>query len=151
MSLNIGDFAPEFILMDQHNKEFKISKFKGKKILLSFHPLAWTSVCKKQMKSIESNYDKFKANNTITLGISVDPIPTKHAWAKEIGLKKLRILSDFWPHGNVAKLYGIFRQVEGFSERANIIIDEKGKISFLKIYNLPELPDIDEIIDVISS
>lgn len=151
MSLNVGDFAPKFILMDQHNNEFKLSKFKGKKILLSFHPLAWTSVCKKQMKSIESNYDKFEANNTIPLGISVNPIPTKFAWAKEIGLKKLRILADFWPHGNVAKLYGIFRQVEGFSERANIIIDEKGKISFLKIYNLPELPDINEIIDIISS
>lgn len=150
MSLNIGDFAPDFSLMDQENNTFKLSEFKGKKVLLSFHPLAWTSVCKKQMKSLDSNFDKFAAANVIPVGISVDPIPTKEAWAKDIGLKNLRILADFWPHGDIAKLYGIFRNVEGFSERANILINEDGKIELIKIYNLPELPDIQEILDLIS-
>jgi len=59
------------------------------------------------------------------------------------------VLSDFWPHGQVAQLYGIFREETGFSERANIIVDEKGKIVFVKVYEISRLTDIQEIIGVI--
>jgi len=150
MKLKKGDLAPQFNLSDQHNKEFKLGKFKGKKILLSFHPLAWTSVCKKQMRSMEENYHTFTEFNTIPVGISVDSVPCKYAWAKSIGLKHLKILSDFWPHGEVAKSYDIFRKVEGFSERANILVSESGVVGFIKIYNLPELPNIKEILEFLA-
>jgi peroxiredoxin len=81
--------------------------------------------------------------------MSIDTVPSKHAWAKSLEIKNTRLLSDFWPHGGVAKLYGIFRAKDGFSERANIIIDEKGKVKFVKVYPLPQLPDITEIIKVL--
>jgi peroxiredoxin len=84
--------------------------------------------------------------NTVTVGLSVDTIPSKKAWAKELGITNTRLLADFWPHGAVAKLYGIFREKEGTSERANIIVDEAGKIVFFKIYEISQLPDIQEII-----
>jgi peroxiredoxin len=61
----------------------------------------------------------------------------------------VRLLSDFWQHGAVAKLYGLFRDKDGFSERANVIVDEKGKIAFVKVYEISQLPDIEEIIRVI--
>ncbi|MBN2460926.1 MAG: redoxin domain-containing protein [Candidatus Cloacimonetes bacterium] len=147
MALKIGVKAPDFTISDQHNNGFTLSDCMGRKVLLSFHPLAWTSVCRKQMKSLEDNYHTFIEKNTTPVGISVDSVPTKHAWGKDIGLKKLRILADFWPHGQVAILYDIFRKVEGFSERANIIVSEDGIITFVKVYNLPELPDIREILD----
>lgn len=143
--LQIGSFAPDFSLKDQNGTIIQMSQFKGKKILLSFHPLAWTSVCANQMKSLEENYDEFEKLNTVPLGLSVDPVPSKKAWAESLGLKKLKILSDFWPHGNAAKLYDIFREKDGFSERANIIIDERGKIIFFKVYPIKELPNIQEI------
>ncbi len=76
-------------------------------------------------------------------------MPTKKAWAENLGIKNTRFLSDFWPHGYVAKLYGIFREDDGFSERANIVIDENGKILFSKVYPLSELPDIQEVIQVL--
>lgn len=151
MSPKIKDKAPDFHLQDQHNKEFRLSDFLGKKVLLSFHPLAWTSVCRKQMKALENNFDKFTDLNTVPVGLSVDHVPTKHAWSKSMGLKKLRILADFWPHGQVARNFDIFREVEGFSERANIIIDENGNIEFMKIYNLPELPDLKEILEYLNT
>ena len=138
--------AFDFILKDHNKIEFKLSEFKGKKILLSFHPLAWTSICAEQMKSLEKNYETFKELNTVAVGINVDSIPSKKAWAKSLNIKNTRLLSDFWPHGEVAKLYNIFREKEGFSERANIIIDENQKIIFAKIYEISQLPDIDEII-----
>ncbi|HOJ87991.1 MAG TPA: peroxiredoxin [Pseudothermotoga sp.] len=147
--LQIGSNAPDFELKDQNGISVNLSQFKGRKVLLSFHPLAWTSVCANQMKSIEENYDEFEKLGTIPLGLSVDPVPSKKAWAESLGLKKLRILSDFWPHGEVAKLYEIFREKEGFSERANVIVDENGRIVFFKVYPIRELPDIVEIIDFI--
>lgn len=145
--LELNTLAPDFSLKDQNGEIFKLSEYKGKKVLLSFHPLAWTSICAKQMLSLEENYEKFLELNTIPVGISVDPIPSKKAWAENLGLKNLRILSDFWPHGEVAKLFNIFREEDGFSERANVIIDENGKIVFFKIYPIRELPDINEIIN----
>jgi peroxiredoxin len=144
--LKVGDNSKDFSLLDQNEQEFTLSKFKGKRVLLSFHPAAWTSVCAEQMKSLERNKKVFDSLNTIAVGVSVDTVPSKKAWAKSLRIERTRLLSDFWPHGRVAELYGIFRAKEGFSERANIIIDENQKIAFFKIYKLRQLPDIQEII-----
>ena len=148
-TINIGNKALDFTLYDHNEKPFKLSDFKGKKVLLSFHPLAWTPVCAKQMLTLEKNKKKFDETNTISVGISVDPTPSKKAWAKELSIKNTRLLSDFWPHGKVAQQYDIFRVEDGISERANIIIDEDLKISFIKKYPISQLPDIKEILQVL--
>jgi peroxiredoxin len=144
-----GETAPDFTLKDQEGKDFKLSEQKGKKVLLSFHPLAWTGVCTAQMKALEANFKAISALATVPVGLSVDPVPSKKAWADSMGLKQLRILSDFWPHGAVAKLYGLFRERGGTSERANVIIDEKGKVAWVKVYEISTLPDINEVIGVL--
>jgi len=144
-----GETAPDFELDDHNGKPVRLSDFKGKKVLLSFHPLAWTGVCSKQMKSLEKNYAAFKELNTVPFGVNVDSVPSKKAWAVDLGLKKTRLLSDFWPHGAVAERYGLFREKDGFSERANVLLDENGKVMFSKVYKMGELPDIDEILDLI--
>jgi len=144
--LKNGDMAPDFVMRDQSGQEFKLSSFRGKRVLLSFHPAAWTRVCSQQMQSLEANQDMFDSLNTVAVGLSVDTIPSKKAWAKELGITRTRLLADFWPHGQVAKLFGIFREKEGFSERANIVVDEAGKIIFSKVYEIGQLPDIQEII-----
>lgn len=101
------------------------------------------------MKSLEKNQARFEELNTVALGISVDTVPSKKAWAKELGIRKTRLLSDFWPHGEVALSYGIFRKKDGVSERANIIVDEKGQVIFVRVYPISQLPDIEEIIKVL--
>ena len=151
MSVKIGDKAKDFTLKDQDGKELHLSDLKGKRVLLSFHPLAWTSVCADQMKSLEKARSRFEKHNTIALGISVDTVPSKKAWAKELGIKNTRLLSDFWQHGEVAQLYGIFREKDGFSERANIIVDEKQQVIFVKVYPIAQLLDIEEIIKVLET
>jgi peroxiredoxin len=135
-----------FILKDQNGQDFRLSSFKGRKILLSFHPLAWTPVCAEQMKSLEKNQKTFEKLNTVAVGVSIDHVPCKSAWAKTLKINKTRLLCDFWSHGKVAKYLSIFRDKEGFSERANIIVDENGQVIFFKIYPLRELPDIEEVI-----
>jgi len=141
----VGSKAPDFILKDQDGKQVQLSELKGKKVLLSFHPLAWTRVCAEQMKSLEANYEQFEKLNSIALGLSVDAVPSKKAWAKELAIENTRLLSDFWPHGEVAKLYDILREKDGFSERANIIVDENLKVIFAQTYPISQLPDIEEI------
>jgi len=151
MAIKVGDIVPDFSLKDQSEQESKLSRFRGKRVLLSFHPLAWTTVCAKQMQSLEENFKTLKELNTVPVGLSVDSVPCKKAWADSLGLKKLRILSDFWPHGNVAFLLGLFIEKFGFSERANIIVDGRGKVIFVKVYPIRELPDISEIIEFLRS
>jgi len=116
--LEIGTQVEDFEVKDQNEESFKLSTFRGKKVLLSFHPLAWTSVCEKQMKSLEANQDVFESLNTVAVGVSVDSVPCKKAWAEHIDVKRTRLLCDFWPHGHVAELLKVFRHFNGFSERA---------------------------------
>lgn len=146
-SVKTGDTAPAFVLKDQDGKDFNLPDVRGKGVLLSFHPLAWTEVCAKQMQSLENSFTVFEGLKTVPVGLSIDAVPCKKAWADSLGIKKVQLLADFWPHGGVAKQYDIFREKNGFSERANIIIDKNGLIAFFKTYPLSELPDINEIID----
>jgi peroxiredoxin len=147
--VKVGDMARDFVLKDQNEKEFKLSEHRGKRVLLSFHPMAWTGVCADQMKSLEANKETFDSLNTVAVGLSVDSVPSKKAWADTLGIKNTSLLADFWPHGGVAKLFGLFREKSGIAERSNVLVDEKGKVVFVKVYPIPELPDINEIIDFI--
>jgi peroxiredoxin len=144
--IKLDKTVKNFTLQDQFSRNFVLSKMKGRRVVLSFHPLAWTPVCTKQMQSLEKNKKIFNKLNTIAVGLSVDSAPSKAAWAKAIKIKHTKLLADFWPHGNVAKSLGLFREQDGISQRANVILDETGKVCFVKVYPIAQLPDIDEII-----
>jgi peroxiredoxin len=148
--LYVGETAPDFVLKDQDKQDVQLSGFKGRRVLLSFHPLAWTGVCAEQMKSLESHEAAFAALNAVPLGLSIDHVPSKAAWAKTLSVVKTRLLADFWPHGAVAQAYGLFREKYGSSERANVIVDGEGRVALIKVYEIPQLPDIREILDFIS-
>ena len=149
--IQVGQNAPYFILMDQNDKNISLLDYKGKKVLLSWHPLAWTPVCTDQMRALENNWETFQKLNTIPMGFSVDPQPSKKAWANAIIVNKVSLPSDFWPHGKVTKEYGLFNEKQGASERANVIVDENGIVKWVKIYNPQELPDINEVLEVLSA
>lgn len=146
-----GADAPDFNVKDQNEQDIKLSDYKGKKVLMSWHPLAWTPVCTDQMRALETHWDAFQKLNTVPLGFSVDPVPCKKAWATALAIEKVSLPSDFWPHGKVARDYGIFDEQGGYSGRANIIIDENGKIKWIKVYPSGELPDINEVLQVLSN
>ena len=146
--LKIGDKAPDFILEDQFGEKVQLSNLKGKKVFISFHPLAWTSVCADQMRSLERNFDKFKEKGVSEiLGISVDAQPTKSIWAKGLSLESIKILADFEPKGQMAKDYDLYNSDIGTSERANLLVDEEGNIAWIKKYALAELPSIEEVLE----
>lgn len=149
--VSVGQRVRDFSLPDQERKTVRLSELRGGRVLLSWHPLAWTPVCAEQMKSLEKNRRVFSKLGVTALGLSIDTVPSKKAWAASLKLKETKLLCDFWPHGKVAKALGIFRNADGFSERVNIILDEKGKVVFVKVYPIRELPDIEEIIAFLKS
>ena len=140
------DTAKNFSLKDQNDRTFDLLEQSGKRVLLSYHPLAWTAFCAGQMKSLEENREALAALDTVAVGISVDSVPCKKAWAESLKITETRLLSDFWPHGKVAQLYGLFRDANGFAERSNVLIDEKQTVVFVKVYPIHSIPDIGEIL-----
>ncbi len=148
--IEAGMPAPAFTMEDTQEQPVALKDYLGRKVLLSWHPIAWTSVCTDQMRALEANWDRFQALNTVPLGISVDPSQGKKAWAAVLCIKNVPLLSDFWPHGKVARDYGIFHEEFGMSERANIIVNEKGVVQWVKVYPMGELPDIEEVFKELS-
>ena len=147
----VGAVAPDFSVMDPNEQPIRLSDYRGKKVLLSWHPLAWTPVCTDQMRALETNFKTFQQLNTVPLGFSVDAPPCKKVWAAALLLNNLILPADNWPYGKVAKDYGIFREKEGYSERANIIIDENGKVIWVKVYPPEQLPDLNEVLQFLSN
>lgn len=146
--IKVGDMAPDFELEDQEGKKVKLSELKGKKVLISYHPLAWTSVCTDQMRSLESHYEEIKEKGVgEVLGVSVDAQPGKSVWAKSLGIEDVKIVADFEPKGEMAKAYGLYNDEIGASERANVLIDEEGRVAWVKKYEISQLPDIKEVIE----
>ncbi len=138
--------ALDFVLKDQHEQEVSFAALKGQKFLLSFHPMAWTSVCARQMQDLDSLYDHFTARGIIPFGVSIDPLYSKKAWGESLGLKKLRMLADFWPHGALAEALGCFIPKAGVSGRQNYLIGVDGSVIWTKRHEIHEQPDFNAIL-----
>ncbi len=149
--ISVGAEAPDFVTKDNNNQNIRLSAYRGKKVLLSWHPLAWTPVCTDQMRALETNMQNFQNLNTVPLGVSVDSQPCKAVWATALQIDNVSLPSDFWPHGKIAQDYGIFNETKGVSERANIIIDENGKVRWVKVYSSGQMPDINEVLQVLAN
>jgi peroxiredoxin len=143
----VGRTATGFTLEDQQRRSVTFSPGDGQRWLLSFHPLAWTGPCAAQMQALEAHQPEFVALDCVAVGISIDSWISKRAWADEIGVTATPLLADFWPHGAVAQAYGVFREKNGFSERASVVVDRDGRIAFARVYPVHEVPPIEDVLD----
>lgn len=149
VTLRVGDKAPDFTLPDQNGNKVTLSSFQGKKIVvLVFHPLAFTSVCAVQMPGYSKERQSFEGLDAQVLGLSVDSVPAHKAWAEHIGGIEYPLLADFWPHGEVAKKYGILRD-EGYSERATFVIDKRGIIRHIEVHEIGKVPDRAKLLELL--
>ena len=107
------------------------------------------------MPAFDSDREKFAALNAQVLDISTDSVYSHIAWQKhEIGTMHFPMCSDFYPHAEVTKAYGIFREgppLPGISERSVFIVDKNGKIVFAKVYPLDRTPDNAELLVLLKS
>jgi len=101
------------------------------------------------MPAYEADLERFEGYNAQVLGISVDSVPCNTAWAKSLGGLTYDLLSDFEPKGEVARLFGAYRQNDGISERAIFIVDKEGKLVFKDIHDISDQPDNEELFEVL--
>jgi peroxiredoxin (alkyl hydroperoxide reductase subunit C) len=140
-----GVQAPNFSLPSVSGEKVSLSQFRGKKnVVLSFVPAAWTPVCSDQWPGYNIAKDIFNQYDAILLGITVDNIPTLYAWTNQMGQLWFPVLSDFWPHGAVAKKYGVLRS-SGVSERALFVIDKKGMIRYIDVHDINKRPPLEDL------
>lgn len=149
--LQVGDDAPDFelpALINGVRKRFRLSDSRGKKnVLLAFYPLNWDEVSAQQLRQYQAEKDKLAAADTTVATISVDSIMNTTAWERDIGPFDFALCSDFWPHGDVCRKYGVFRTAKpdaGLSRRAVFVVDRAGQIQFSKLYEAAEVPDVGE-------
>jgi glutaredoxin len=100
------------------------------------------------MPSYEVDLAKFEAYNTQVLGISIDHVPCLKAWAESLDGISYPLLSDFWPHGEVAQRYGVLRD-DGVAERALFVVDKEGVVRYVDIHDFDEQPDNEEVFRVL--
>jgi peroxiredoxin len=144
--LKVGDRAPNFTLPAVSGEKVSLNQYRGKKnVVLSFVPAAWTPVCSDQWPGYNIVKDIFEQNDAILLGITVDNIPTLFAWTNQMGKLWFPVLSDFWPHGAVAKRYGVLRS-NGTSERALFIIDKKGITRYIDVHDINKRPPLEDLV-----
>ena len=142
----VGQVAPDFALRSINGKIVTLSQFRGKsKVVLSFVPAAWTPVCSDQWPGYNISKTIFSDSNAVLIGITVDNIPTLHAWVQQMGNLWFDVLSDFWPHGLVADTYGVLR-TDGLAERALFFIDTDGIIRGISVGDINVRPPLEDIV-----
>jgi peroxiredoxin len=140
-----GSQAPDFALKDADGNIVKLSMYKGSRLLLVFYPLDWSPGCSQQLDLYQSEISEFERRNIKIIGISVDSIYSHGAWTMVRNLQ-IPLLSDFNPKGEISKKYQVYRDTDGFSERALFLVDEEGTIQYSHVSpQLHHVPDIKEL------
>ena len=144
MAAEVGEQAPDFELPDQHGTPVRLSSFRGSKnVVLVFYPLAFSGVCTGELCAMRDEFPEVTRDDVELLTVSVDSTFTHRAWA-DAEQFRFGLLSDFWPHGGVAKSYGIFDEGKGIATRGTFIIDKAGVLRWKVVNPIPQARDISE-------
>jgi peroxiredoxin len=145
MAIAVGQVAPDFSLKDQYDKDVKLSDFAGRKnVVIVFYPLDWSPVCTKEHVCLVNGMKNFATLDAEVLGVSVDSAWSHKAYAEKMGIR-YSLLADFNPRGAMADKYGIYLAEKGISGRAIVIVGNDGKVAWMKNYDIPVVPDVDEV------
>lgn len=137
MAVRTGDRAPEFDLEVGFRERIRLSDFRGRaNVLLVFHPFAFTPVCEDEARDLQANLGSFREAETEVVLVSCDTSAARQAWKAELGAEYV-FASDFWPHGEAARAYGVFNEANGAPHRGTFLIDKEGTV----IWSLVKITD----------
>ena len=149
LTVKVGDPAPPFALPSLKGETVSLAQYLGRRnVILSFVPAAWTPVCSDQWPGYNIAKDLFEQYDAIVMGITVDNLPSLFAWTHQMGNLWFPVLSDFWPHGETARHYGVLRS-DGTAERALFIVDKTGIIRFILVSDINRRPDLGAIVEAL--
>ena len=141
MAVEVGSIAPEFTLPDSDRAPVSLSEFRGKKaVLVVFYPFAFSGICTAELTELRDDLDTFQNDQLQVLAISTDPAPALKAWAQAQQFT-FPLLSDFWPHGEVSKAFGVFNEQGGMAVRGTFLVGVDGVVSFAEINGPGEARD----------
>lgn len=147
---DVGDPAPDFTLPTHSEGELNLAWHQGRKnVMLAFYPGDWTPVCSVQIPGYQLMYETFERHACQPFGISVDSVPCHIAWVKSLGGLYFPLMSDYYPHGEVSRQYGVFDS-HGWADRAVFLIDKKGIIRFVDRVPDGGLPDNDALVNALA-
>ncbi len=141
--LEVGSVAPDFLLRDQFGQDVRLSSFRGEKaVALVFYPYAFSGVCTGEMAGIRARLAELLTFGSEVLAISCDPVYSLRAFADADGLN-FPLLSDFWPHGEVSRAYGVFNEERGAPRRSSYVVDRDGVVRWA-VHSDGPARDLDE-------
>ncbi|NEB95926.1 peroxiredoxin [Streptomyces bauhiniae] len=151
MTLQVGDEAPDFELKDNHGRTVRLSDFRGEKnVVLLFYPFAFTGVCTGELCELRDNLPQFTDRDTQLLAVSNDSMHTLRVFGEQEGLE-YPLLSDFWPHGNVSRAYGVFDEDKGCAVRGTFILDKAGTVRWTVVNGLPDARDLTDYVKALDT
>nr|WP_255668827.1 peroxiredoxin [Aeromicrobium duanguangcaii] len=139
--VEVGAPAPDFTLKNQHGEDVSLSGLRGRNVVVVFYPFAFSGICTGELCEIRDNLSVFNDADAEVLAISCDPMFALRAWSDQDGYE-FSMLSDFWPHGEVAKAYGIFQEGPGAAARGTYVIDREGIVRWKIENGLGEARDL---------
>jgi len=142
MTITIGQAAPEFEVVNQHGEKISLASFKGKKnVVLLFYPFSFSGICTGELCELRDDLSAFQNENVELLAISCDHMYTQRAFADQEKYT-FPVLTDFWPHGALAKAYGVFNEARGCAVRGSFVIDKAGIVRWQVINGLGDARNI---------
>jgi mycoredoxin-dependent peroxiredoxin len=140
----VGDVAPDLELRDQHGQRVRLSSYRGTKaVVLMFYPFAFSRVCTGELWDVRDNHPELTSGTVELLAVSCDPMFALRELADRDGLT-FPLLSDFWPHGEVASAYGVFDAERGCANRSTFVIDAEGVVRWSVHNAMPDARDLAE-------
>jgi peroxiredoxin len=144
MAVEVGQEAPDFELKDQHGQPVRLSSFRGaKNVVLVFYPLAFSGVCTGELCALRDEFPEASREDVELLTVSVDSTFVLRKWSDTENFS-FGLLSDFWPHGGAATLYGVFDEDKGVATRGTFVIDKSGVVRWKVVNPIPQARDIAE-------
>lgn len=141
---SVGEPAPDFTLRDQHGQDVTLSELRGTSVVLLFYPFAFSRVCSGELRSVRDDHPALTRDGVRLLAISCDPMFALRAFAEAERLA-VPLLSDFWPHGAVARRYGVLDEERGCSRRSTFVVDPAGAVRWSVHNAMPDARDLDEL------
>ncbi|MBA4609814.1 peroxiredoxin [Aeromicrobium sp. Marseille-Q0843] len=148
--VEVGSAAPDFTLKNQHGEDVSLSGLRGRNVLVVFYPFAFSGICTGELCEIRDNLAVFNDADAEVLAVSCDPMFALRAWADQDGYD-FSLLSDFWPHGAVAKAYGIFEEGPGAAARGTYLIDREGIVRWKVENGLGQARDLSAYREALAS
>lgn len=151
MAIEPGTKAPGFALKDQHGQTVTLEGLRGQKsVVLLFFPFAFTGVCTGELCALRDRLPEFVNDRVQLLAVSNDAPFSLRVFAEREGLS-YPLLSDFWPHGEVSRAYGVFAEDKGCAVRGTFVIDKEGVVRWTVVNALPDARDLNEYVKALDA